>query len=211
MKENNYYLEYLKNASRFPRSIYNKGKHDAVRDCLSGLPFGARVLDAGCGLGQVTGKYAGQYRIFGLDDEESAVQYCREHWNGNYVRGGLYDIPFEDNFFDSVVFLDVIEHLKEPVIALRELARVLKPGASILICTINYANLLWSVGEYLWYPLFGGSFKPYSREVHPTRYTDKLLREHCVGLFEEIYLVKRVMRMELFYLGKKPLKYGDTK
>lgn len=204
MDDKNYYLEYLKKTTRFPLSIYHSAKHDAVREVFSGIPAGSRVLDAGCGIGNVTGGCCGQYKIFGLDEQASAIQYCREHWKGTYVESSLYKIPFGDDFFDMVVFLDTIEHLREPVLALKELVRVLKPGAPVLICTMNYGNPLWTIAQYTWHPLFGGNCKPYSKDVHPTPYTAKRLREHCAGLFKEAHLVKRMLRMELFYLGKKP-------
>lgn len=203
MTEQEYYIEYLKRTAKFPQSVYHKAKHDKVHTIFSNMAAGARVLDAGCGTGHITGPYADRYSIFGIDEQESAIQYCRQHWKGAYTRASLYNIPFEDNFFDLIVFLDAIEHLDRPVAALRELARVLKPGASILICTMNYASPLWFVLEHTWHRLVGGSCKPYSKDVHPTCYTSELLREHCAGLFEETYLHERVIWMEIFYLGEK--------
>lgn len=205
MTEQEYYIEYLKRTSRFPQSVYHKAKHDTVRAIFSNIAAGARVLDAGCGVGHITGPYADRYSVFGIDEQESAIRYCRQHWKGTYAQASLYNIPFEDDFFDLIVFLDAIEHLDRPTAALRELARVLKPGVSILICTMNYANPLWFILEHTWHRFAGGSCKPYSTDVHPTHYTSKLLREHCAGLFEETYLCECVIWMELFYLGNKPV------
>ncbi|MDD5680288.1 MAG: class I SAM-dependent methyltransferase [Candidatus Omnitrophica bacterium] len=203
MTEKEYYIEYLKRTAKFPQSVYHRAKHDAVRKIFSNIAINARVLDAGCGIGHITGPYADRYSVFGIDEQESAVQYCCQRWKGTYVQASLYDIPFEDNFFDLIVFLDAIEHLNQPVAALRELARVLKPGASILICTMNYASPLWLILEHTWHRFMGGTCKPYSADVHPTNYTSGLLREHCAGLFEETSLRERIMGMEIFYLGKK--------
>jgi len=205
MDECSYYLEYLKRTSRFPQSIYHVAKQDSVRKVFASIPATSCVLDAGCGIGHITGPYSGRYAIFGIDEQRSAIQYCQAHWKGTYVQASLNKIPFADNFFDLIVFLDAIEHLDKPVTALRELARVLKPGAPILICTMNYASPLWFILEHTWHRFVGGSCKPYSREVHPTHYTSGVLRGHCSGLFEEVFLEERVMGMELLYLGKKHL------
>jgi ubiquinone/menaquinone biosynthesis C-methylase UbiE len=204
MDEHSYYLEYLKKTSQFPQSVYHKAKHDMVRRAFAGISEASKVLDAGCGIGHITGPYSGRYSIFGIDEQESAVQHCRAHWKGSYVKASLYKIPFADNFFDLIVFLDAIEHLDKPVIALQELARVLKPGSPILICTMNYASPLWFILEHTWHRFAGGSCKPYSKDVHPTQYTPQVMREHCSGLFEEVRLEERIMRMEIFYLGRKP-------
>lgn len=166
---------------------------------------GAAILDAGCGVGHISGPYCDKYRVFGIDEQLSAVNYCRKKWKGIYAQGSLYNISFEDNFFDIVLLLDTIEHLISPVAALRELSRVMKPDASILICTMDYSSPLWFILEHTWHRFFGGKCKPYSRDVHPTQYTEKMLRQHCNGLFEESCLQKRIMGMELFYIGKKHL------
>ncbi|MFA6416203.1 MAG: class I SAM-dependent methyltransferase [Candidatus Paceibacterota bacterium] len=49
------------------------------------------------------------------------------------VVASVYDLPFEDNSFDIVLCLVVIEHLKEPSRAIAEMERVLKPGGMILV------------------------------------------------------------------------------
>lgn len=203
MNNQNYYIEYLKRTDRFPQSLYHKAKYNMVESMFSSLPKGSIVLDAGCGIGNITGKYCNVYSITGIDEQQSAIQYCQRSYSGKYILGGLCNLPFDDNTFDLILFLDTIEHLSKPILALKELARVLKPGSKILICTINYASPLWFILENTWHRFFGGSCKPYSKDVHPTRYTSKLLRGHCNDLFEEVSIQKRIMNMELFYIGKK--------
>jgi len=203
MNNKEYYFEYLKGTDRFPRSIYNSAKHNMVHKIFDHLPTGSLVLDAGCGIGNITSKYCNKYSIVGIDEQLSAIRYCHNFHTGKYIQASLYNIPFSDNIFDLILFLDAIEHFTQPVMALKELARVLKPGANILICTMNYASPLWTILGNTWYRLVGGSCKPYSRYVHPTQYTSEILRQHCRELFEEVYLQKCIMNMELFYLGKK--------
>jgi ubiquinone/menaquinone biosynthesis C-methylase UbiE len=203
MNNQKYYIEYLKRTDRFPQSLYHKAKHNMVREMFEVLPPGSLVLDAGCGVGNITGKYCDKYVIVGIDEQLPAIQYCHRLQRGTYIQASLYNLPFADNSFDLILFLDTIEHLTQPILALKELARVLKPEAMILICTMNYANPLWFILEHMWHRFFGGRCKPYLKDVHPTQYTIKLLRQHCNGLFESICLHKRVMNMELFCIAKK--------
>jgi ubiquinone/menaquinone biosynthesis C-methylase UbiE len=203
MGDQEYYFEYLKRTERFPQSLYHKAKHDMVSRMFKLLKPRALVLDAGCGIGNVTAKYCKDHFIVGIDEQPSSIEYCSKNCKGKYIQSSLYNIPFGDNVFDLILFLDVIEHLADPHIALRELARVLKPEGRILVCTMNYSSPFWLILEHTWHRFFGGRCKPYSRDVHPTPYTEKILRQHCNAFFKEIRLEKRIMGMELFYTGKK--------
>jgi SAM-dependent methyltransferase len=51
------------------------------------------------------------------------------------------EFPFPDESFDVVFFVDVLEHLYDPIIALKEIRRVLKPGGYLCLKTPNCANL----------------------------------------------------------------------
>src|SRR4030042_6167422 len=115
MDDHSYYLEYLKRTSRFPQSFYHKPKHEIVRRLILSIPQGSCVLDAGCGVGHITGPYCDRYAVFGMDEQLSAVSYCRGQWKGSYVQGSLYSIPFENNYFYLVFLLDTIEHLTHPI------------------------------------------------------------------------------------------------
>ncbi len=203
MDKQEYYFEYLKKTEKFPQAVYHKAKHDMVGSMFSMLSPRARVLDAGCGIGNITTKYCQSYSIIGIDEQLSAIEYCEKHCRGKYIQSSLYILPFRDDVFDLVLFLDAIEHFTDPLLALKELARVLKPDGKVLICTMNYASPFWFILEHTWHRFFGGRCKPYSKDIHPTPYAEKLLRRHCNVFFREIRLEKRIMGMELFYIGKK--------
>lgn len=199
-----YYLEYLIQAQRFPQSLYHKTKLDLTRKLVRELPKGSLILDAGCGIGNITSPYCTDYKIIGVDEQQSAIDYCSNHHQGTYIKSDISKgLPFKNMFFDLVLFHDSIEHFTEPTKTLVELARVLKKEKKIVISTINYANPLWFILENTWHRIFSGNCRTYSCDVHPTRYTDQLLHQHCRGLFEETVLYKKVFKMELFYIGKK--------
>ena len=56
-----------------------------------------------------------------------------------YREGSIYELPFEDNQFDHAICLNVFNHLEHPDQAIAEMARVIKPGSTLLF---NYANLM---------------------------------------------------------------------
>lgn len=92
------------------------------------------ILDAGCGEGVLVEKYAQQgWNIIGVD-KNYASAYVQE--------GSITDLPFPDNHFDTVMALDVLEHLyyNDQGKALQEIRRVLKPGGTILFSCPNLAH-----------------------------------------------------------------------
>lgn len=98
---------------------------------------GAKVLDVGCGAGQLTGELMQRgYEAWGMDVSEAMVAYAREHYHPERFRAGdIEKIPFEENTFDAVTCLGVVEYLNRDEPALQEMWRVLKPGGWAIITT----------------------------------------------------------------------------
>nr|WP_287938585.1 class I SAM-dependent methyltransferase [Algoriphagus sp.] len=104
------------------------------------FPKGTRILDAGCGEGRNAVYFIQKgYQIFGIDTNETAIQYCRflsRSLNPNFdihrfQVGRLEEIPFHAEAFDSVIcsavlhFADSVDNFWEMI---HEIHRVLKPG-----------------------------------------------------------------------------------
>ena len=96
-----------------------------LADFAASLPADALVLDAGAG-DQRYRRFFGHCRYESTDFEQVDKAYAPS----TYVCD-LAAIPVEDDRFDAVVFTQVMEHLPDPVRAVRELARVARPGARL--------------------------------------------------------------------------------
>lgn len=111
----------------------------------AGGPAAARVLEIGCGTGNVLRlleRVCGGCTVVGLDPFMEALDLARRRTACPLVRGGLMEMPF-GRVFDLVCLLDVLEHLEDDLEALRRLGRVLKPGGW-LILTVPAHMSLWS-------------------------------------------------------------------
>ena len=102
-----------------------------------------QVLDVGCGGGFMSEAIArlGAH-VTGIDMAEGAVQAASAHANSEnlaitYLQGSADSLPFEDNIFDRVVCTDVLVHVPDPALVLKEIARVLKPGGHLFFSAIN--------------------------------------------------------------------------
>lgn len=107
-----------------------------ILDSCSGL-----TLDVGCGRGLWSGLLRKKgLAVVSLDLSARRIQMCRAEGNSeNMLLGSSVRLPFKSASFDTVIFLEVIEHLEKAVQveALEEIARVLKDGGTIVLTTPN--------------------------------------------------------------------------
>lgn len=104
-----------------------------------------RILDVGCGTGANLEMLAGFGNSEGVDVSDEALEFCRA--KGLKVHKGLAEkLPFEDQSFDVVTALDVVEHLDDDVAGLKEMARVLKDDGRTLIFVPAFM-WLWGVQD----------------------------------------------------------------
>ncbi len=92
-----------------------------------------RLLEAGFGNGMLFPTYNQLAKeVYGIDIHGKEKEISKI-FKGNFLYGSIYDIPFNDNYFDCVVSLSVIEHLADMDKALKEIGRVAKKGGDIII------------------------------------------------------------------------------
>ncbi len=108
---------------------------------------GARLLDAGCGTGNNLVHLADLGAPVGLDLSEEALRFCRSR-RVTVARGSLLHLPFRDASFDLVTSFDVLYHrwVADDGAAVRELARVLRPGGLLLV-RVPALKLLWGAHD----------------------------------------------------------------
>ena len=108
---------------------------------------GDLVLDAGCGNGKYSArKYsdARGYKVVGLDNFQSVRQHSFLDYR---VCGDVNALPFGDASFDVVYARWLVEHLQNPMVALREFHRVLKPGGRLTLFTTNLLHYYGAVAR----------------------------------------------------------------
>jgi len=102
-------------------------------------PEDGRVLEVGCGLGHMLDFLADDYKVFGIDINEWALEQADERLpDGEFLKLDAHDLAiFPDDYFSVVAAKHVVEHLVDPKKAFKEICRVLKPGGLLLLSTPN--------------------------------------------------------------------------
>ena len=128
-----------------------------LHELLAEFPVG-ELLDAGCGPGVLVRSLlkspAFDYRITIVDQSEAMIRYCVTHTGADKVRatvGDIENLPFGDDSFDVTISTGALEYT-EASAAVRQLARVTKPGGAVVVSMLNPFSLYWMTDLYLYRP-----------------------------------------------------------
>jgi SAM-dependent methyltransferase len=162
------------------------GKYRIIADVVARhLPAAgkqARVLDLGCGPGNMLDYLVPHGRVHGSDFSEDALRFCSGRGFRRLFRADFHQLPLQGECFDLVTCIDVIEHLTDDRRAIAELVRVLRPGGR-LVLSVPAFMFLWGDHD----TMYG----------HQRRYTtgevrEKLqvagLRVHKLSYFEPAFV-----------------------
>jgi SAM-dependent methyltransferase len=152
-----------------PKDRYTHGHHESVLRShrwrtaensagylLPRLRPGMSLLDVGCGPGSITADLARRVapgRVVAIDRAAEVVELARQAGgpadldNLSFQVGDVYSLEFEDTSFDVVHAHQVVQHLSEPVRALAEMRRVLKPDGVLAVRDADYGGFFWSPAD----------------------------------------------------------------
>lgn len=135
------------------RDIWDKGLENypfarsRIVPIIYEIKDGSKVLDVGCNSGEFI-KYLKEKKkcdVYGVDISQQLIDTCMKKGLENVWCVDADKLPFEDNTFDVVTLMEVLEHFDDPIPCLKEIRRVLKPNGHFL-GTCPHANL----ERYVW-------------------------------------------------------------
>lgn len=120
-------------------------------------PPGGKVLDAGCGPGILARELLDLgYEVWGLDAAPGMIEQCRRRFGraarARFVLGDVAGMTFPDGFFDAATCIGVIGLVKAYESAVKEMARVVKPGGTLLISFPNALSPYAAWKRFVFYP-----------------------------------------------------------
>lgn len=135
MQASEYRNIFLNEDSHF----YYLGTHNTVlgllNKYLSPKRRALKILDAGCGTGLLMKKLEKFGKVWGVDISPEAIKFTKQRGIKNVIQSSVEKLPFQENFFDLVVSVDVLYHqqVESDLHALKEFYRVLKPDGFLIV------------------------------------------------------------------------------
>jgi SAM-dependent methyltransferase len=158
---------------------------EAARGCLPGEGR-ARVLDFGCGDGEVLTELSRHFRAVGLDPRVNDLSLARRRGNTRLVAARGDRLPFS-RCFDLVGLFDVVEHVADDAGLLRGAAELAVPGGFILL-TVPADPRLWSK-----FDRYAGHYRRYTRRALEDLLRDAGLEQvRLLPLFRILWPLARV-------------------
>jgi ubiquinone/menaquinone biosynthesis C-methylase UbiE len=111
------------------------------------------ILDVGCGPGTITAGLAARVadgHVTGMDSVPEIVAKAAADFprpNLTFTTGNVYALDYPDDSFDVVHAHQVLQHLGDPVAALREMRRVTRPGGLVAARDGDYGAMVWYPGR----------------------------------------------------------------
>ncbi|GIG89964.1 class I SAM-dependent methyltransferase [Plantactinospora endophytica] len=147
------------------RNVYTHGHHESVLrshrwrtaensagHLLAHLTPGMSLLDVGCGPGTITVDLAARVlpgRVTAVEITDDALQLARteartrRRENVDFAVADVHALDLPDDAFDVVHAHQVLQHVADPVLALREMRRVCRPGGIVAARDSDYAGFTW--------------------------------------------------------------------
>lgn len=106
-----------------------------------------KILDIGCGSGLMLNDLEKVGQTFGMDMSDEAISFSKEIFGGTVEKGSLPDqVPYQEDFFDLITALDVIEHIDDDVGSISAIRALLVPGGKCIF-TVPAYMFLWSAHD----------------------------------------------------------------
>ena len=130
---------FLGRRNLFSRIIKKIGMHNKANILEIGTSTGAnlRMLHE-----------LGFVNVRGLDLSDQAIKWCLEKGLNNVDKGDICNIPSNDEVYDLVMATDILEHVDNDILAIKEVIRVLAPGGKSII-TVPAFQSLWGMQDIL--------------------------------------------------------------
>lgn len=154
------YLVYNKSFKEASNALYSKLKTNLysmkAKKLSKYIGKTGNILDVGCANGAflMSMKQFGNYGLYGLDIKNTGIDF-----KGNSIdfkEGYLEELEYPVNFFDAVNLDNVLEHVPDPVVFMKKVLTVLKPGGYIFGTTPNFR----SIDRFVFRKYWGGFHMP---------------------------------------------------
>ena len=160
---------------------WHKRRFEEVGKLIERTP--GQILDIGCADGTFTNVILSKSRadkVIGIDVLKSSINWVSKHWSNKkrvtFRLGDAHNLKFKNDSFDAVFALEVLEHVFEPVVVLKEIYRILKTNG-YAIFLVPSESMLFRIVWFFWGFYRGKIWKDTHVHAYRNDYLLKLCRQ----------------------------------
>lgn len=158
-----------------------------------------RILNVGSGTGNISKSFAEYGRVYSVDYSNEALRFSQINGQRDLVRADAINIPFKNDYFDVVMLYDLLEHVDDDILVLKETKRVLKEGGVAILTVPSYKfmwsridDVAWHKRRYLRSGLLNKMDKVHLRKVKVTYFNTFLFPGAIIRRWvEKLFCIKR--------------------
>jgi ubiquinone/menaquinone biosynthesis C-methylase UbiE len=130
--------------------FWSQARTNFISVLMNKIPTGPThtILDIGAGTGENISALKDFGRVYALDIDHDALALIPQNIVAEKKVGSACAIPYPDKFFDVIVAFDVMEHIEQDDVMIKEIARTLKPGGFIVL-TVPAFNFLYGAHDIM--------------------------------------------------------------
>lgn len=117
---------------KYSKHVWNR-RVDVIRKYVKSGNF----LDVGCSFGGLLESASEYFTPYGIEMSDYACTYSKELFGEKIHHGTLNNHKFSENFFSAITMIELIEHLPDPLFAIKECFKLLRPHGVIVVQTAN--------------------------------------------------------------------------
>lgn len=132
-----------------------------------------KLLDIGCGNGDALSVFHEKgFECYGIEIDSQAASFCNSRGLSVKQHDNLNHLDYPDDYFDVIIMAQVIEHIDNAEILLKEINRILRPDGKVYITTPNFSSYMRHVFKDFW---VSGWFLPFHVHLYSERSLKKLV------------------------------------
>ena len=202
-------LDYYKEYYHFEREhwwfmVRNRLLMEHVEKIIASKKKPLKILNIGVGTGRTSELLSPFGKVTSIEYEQECIKFVKEHLDMEIQHGSILELDFEDNSFDLVCAFDVIEHVEDDQLAVKEMKRVCKSDAFVMV-SVPALMMLWGHHDEV-----NHHFRRYHRKELKNLFSEegKIIFQSFfnTNLFLPIAAVRIFNRL----MPQKPSKSGDT-
>jgi SAM-dependent methyltransferase len=174
------------------------GRRRLLKSLLSSLsvPQDSPIIDVGCGVGSNLEllKSVG-LKVIGIDFEIYSLSLAKRRFSTiPFIHGDLLSLPFKTNSIETIIATDILEHLDDDSIGIKEIHRALKQKGSVIL-TVPALKSLWGIQDVVGMHKRRYSRKEFLKKIEEEGFIVLKSSYFNFFLFFPIFLGRRLIRL----------------